>query len=105
MVVVAVETFEVLAVVGQEYDLVFVTPLEQFGIAGLFPEPVFRLFDIVTSLGQHSFEHPSNVFVQQERRRHSGYWTGSFGFSDDSRTRLKARSLARSSSRISSTCS
>ena len=65
MVVVAVETFEVLAVVGQEYDPVLVTPLEQFGIAGLFPGPVFRLFDIVTSLGQHSLEHPSNVFVQQ----------------------------------------
>ena len=76
------------------------TPRYQFGITRVFTEPVFRLFDIVSTFSEQSFEDPTNVFVKQNLS--TSHFAVSLGFSDDSRTRSNVASFSASSSRISS---
>ena len=80
----------------------FTTPRYQFGIARVFTEPVFCLFDVVSAFSEQPFENPTDVFIEQNPG--TSHFAVSLGFSDDSRTRSNVASFAASSSRISSMC-
>ncbi len=100
VVVVRVERLEILRVVRQQDDTVLDAPGEEVRVSRVFAEPVFRLLDVESPLAEQTLEHATDVFVEEETvARHL---TGSFGFSEDPRTRSNASSFARSNSRIDS---
>ena len=96
-----IERLEVLRVVRKEKDIVVSAPSKQCFVGRVFTEAVFLLRHLIAAFSQDSLEHTTDVFIEEDMNRRT-HETGSFGFSDDSRTRSNASAFSRSRVRISS---
>jgi hypothetical protein len=66
VVVFSVQRFEVAGVVRHENDTAVRTPLEQRVVRRVFPEPIFRLLNLVSTFSEQSLENTTDMFVKKK---------------------------------------